>query len=79
MHADAVETDKWMTDEGRLSPFAPPGLLADETRPRANRTGDGVVYRSEAAGIAAIAGAGDREFDEAEGFLRGAKLLPRSW
>jgi len=28
---------------------------------------------------AAIAGAGDREFDEAEGFMRGANLLPRSW
>jgi len=79
MHADAVETDKWMTDEGRLPPLAPPGLLADETRPRANRIGDGVVYRSEAAGIAAIAGASDREFDEAVGVLRGAKLLPRSW
>lgn len=36
-------------------------------------------YRSEAAGIAATAGASDREFDEAIGFLRGAKLLPRSW
>jgi len=36
-------------------------------------------YRSEAAGIAAKAGASDREFDEAVGFLRGAKLLPRSW
>jgi phage terminase Nu1 subunit (DNA packaging protein) len=36
-------------------------------------------YRSEAAGIAATAGASDREFDEAVGFLRGAKLLPRSW
>ena len=36
-------------------------------------------YRNEAAGIAATAGASDREFDEAVGFLRGAKLLPRSW
>ena len=34
-------------------------------------------YRSEATGIAATAGASDREFDEAVGFLRGAKLLPR--
>jgi len=33
-------------------------------------------YRSEAASIAATAGASDREFDEAIGFLRGAKLLP---
>jgi hypothetical protein len=34
-------------------------------------------YRSEARGIAAKAGASDQEFDEAVGFLRGAKLLPR--
>ena len=36
-------------------------------------------YRSEAAGIAELAGATPAEFEQAVGFLRGAKLLPRSW
>ena len=36
-------------------------------------------YHADAAGLADKAGATPAEFEQAVGFLRGAKLLPRSW
>jgi hypothetical protein len=36
-------------------------------------------YHARAAGLAEKAGATPAEFEQAVGFLRGAKLLPRSW